>query len=403
MAGRTITQIAGNYGLTQNANKDIFADSEAATIATVNKTLAQLRSNNDEINAAKGFGRSTFGDAITAQQQNDVLNPVFANFAQARQQEDLNQANFGRQVIAAGVGADITSNAAIQNQALNEKTIGYQTGVQTAAQQTLSAQQGQIQNANTLSQINANQAAQSKINAEQGQIQNTNTLSQINANQAAQSKINAEQGQIQNTNTLSQISANQAAQSKINAEQGQIQNANTLSQINANQAAQSQLNAQQGQIQNINTADQIKASQEAQSQIEAQRGQIQQGNTAAEIAQRTTAASTLESQKAAINQQTVTQQFDYEKQLINQKYDIAIATLQKQSDIAMENLEPELKLKAVYTKQVLQDQINVQRQVSIENMGFSFLTGIASSLLGPTVAAQLADFKLPEVKIPGVN
>ena len=69
----------------------------------------------------------------------------------------------------------------------------------------------------------------------------------------------------------------------------------------------------------------------------------------------------------------------------------------------MENLEPELKLKAVYTREVLLDQINVQRQVSIENMGFSFLTGIASSLLGPTVAAQLADFKLPEVKIPGVN
>jgi len=48
----------------------------------------------------------------------------------------------------------------------------------------------------------------------------------------------------------------------------------------------------------------------------------------------------------------------------------------------MQNLEPELKLKAQYTKQVLIDQINVQRQTSIENMGFSFLTGIINNLIG---------------------
>ena len=314
MAGRTITQIAGNYGLTQNANKDIFADSEAATLATVNKTLAQLRSNNDEINAAKGFGRSTFGDAITAQQQNDVLNPVFAGFAQARQQEDLNQANFGRQVIAAGVGADITSNAAIQNQALNEKTIGYQTGVQTAAQQTLNAQQGQIQNANTLSQINASQEAQAKINAQQGQIQNTNT------------------------------------------------------------------------------ADQIRASQEAQAKLAVQAGEIQKSTTAAQISAQTTASSTLEAQRADIAKQSMTQQFEYQKQTINQNFDNQIAALEKQTALQMQSLEPELRLKAEYTKQVLQDQINVQRQTAIENMGFSFLTGIATNLLGPTIADQLSKF-----------
>jgi len=63
----------------------------------------------------------------------------------------------------------------------------------------------------------------------------------------------------------------------------------------------------------------------------------------------------------------------------------------------MQNLEPELKLKAQYTKQVLIDQINVQRQTSIENMGFSFLTGIINNLIGG-LGLKLPG--LPDVTLP---
>jgi hypothetical protein len=193
---RTITQIAGDYGISQNANKDIFANTEAATLAQVDKTLAEMRSQNNELNAAKGMGRSTFSDAIQAQQEKDVLAPVFTQFAQARQAEDINQANFGRSVISQGIAADIYSQQAAQNAALTQETTGFQIGKQTAATQAINQQSAQLQQQNTAAQIQQTTQATKDINQQASQLQQQNTTSQIQQTTQATKDINQQNAQL---------------------------------------------------------------------------------------------------------------------------------------------------------------------------------------------------------------
>jgi RNA-binding protein YhbY len=104
---RTITQIQGEYGLNQNAEDDPFKNLEESVLSNVDKMLQERESARIEMDAAKGFGRSTFHDAISAKQEGDVISQVGTQFAQARQQDALAQRQMERTITQAAVGHDL--------------------------------------------------------------------------------------------------------------------------------------------------------------------------------------------------------------------------------------------------------------------------------------------------------
>lgn len=109
MAGgnRTISQIAGEFGLTRNATKDPFASQEKAVTEQIKRQLAEQQSRQLESASARGLGRSTFTEALLAQQSGDVLGRVGSEFAKARTQEALRENDFQRDIIRDQLGADI--------------------------------------------------------------------------------------------------------------------------------------------------------------------------------------------------------------------------------------------------------------------------------------------------------
>ena len=99
MAPRTISQIAGEFGLSRGATADPFSRQEAAVLDNVQKSLDELRSQNQDLSSRRGFGRSTFSDAIFAKQSGDVLSNVNVALAGARTDEALREADFERGII----------------------------------------------------------------------------------------------------------------------------------------------------------------------------------------------------------------------------------------------------------------------------------------------------------------
>jgi len=108
---RTISQIAGEFGLARRAAGDPFQKSEEATLQNIGRTLEDIRSQEEEFSAAKGFARSTFEQGVRARREEGILGGVFQEFARARTGEDLAERQFERNLISAGVGADIQEGA----------------------------------------------------------------------------------------------------------------------------------------------------------------------------------------------------------------------------------------------------------------------------------------------------
>lgn len=109
---RTISEIKGEFGLSDDASKDPFKETEEAVLKTVQDTLAEVRSVDEERLAAKGLGRSTFHFAAQKQQEEGILSDINQQFAQARLQENLRERQFERGIVERGVAADIGEEAA---------------------------------------------------------------------------------------------------------------------------------------------------------------------------------------------------------------------------------------------------------------------------------------------------
>jgi len=140
---RTISQIAGEFGLRQNATEDPFAQAEQATLENIQRSLQDIRSQTQEAAQARGFGRSSFTEGIQARQEADILGQTFESFARARQDETLRERQFGRDIISQQIGADITSRQ-IQEQAGAESQLIGARGEQerqTLSQRILGEQQ----------------------------------------------------------------------------------------------------------------------------------------------------------------------------------------------------------------------------------------------------------------------
>ena len=84
MATRTISQIAGDFGLARGSNPKVFKKAEKATLGTIDKHLNQLQSNIAAGAFGRGQGRSTFSEGLFQQERADILGRVGQQFAQAR-------------------------------------------------------------------------------------------------------------------------------------------------------------------------------------------------------------------------------------------------------------------------------------------------------------------------------
>lgn len=144
---RTISQIAGEFGLARGAAGDPFAAQEEAVLKNVQQSLADIRSQQLESAAARGFGRSSFTEGAFARQTADVLGQVGQQFAQARTQEALAERQFERGLISEQLGADVQSRLLQQQSQQRLEELGAQAGFETgligerAAQQRLTLQE----------------------------------------------------------------------------------------------------------------------------------------------------------------------------------------------------------------------------------------------------------------------
>jgi len=135
---RTLTQIQGEYGLNQDAEADPFKNLEESVLSNVDKMLQERESARQEMDAAKGFGRSTFHDAISAKQEGDVISQVGTQFAQARQQDALAQRQMERTITQAAVGHDLEVSKIEEQSRIQQEQ--YKTHEEIYADRGLTAQ-----------------------------------------------------------------------------------------------------------------------------------------------------------------------------------------------------------------------------------------------------------------------
>jgi len=108
VAKETLSTIAGDFALNQDATKDPFAESESAIMANVSKYMTERDSARKEQLASTGFNiGSSFHAAQGIKEEEGILSNVYQSFANARQQEELNARAADRQLIQAGVSAEL--------------------------------------------------------------------------------------------------------------------------------------------------------------------------------------------------------------------------------------------------------------------------------------------------------
>ena len=149
MAPRTISQIAGEFGLSRGATSDPFSRQETAVLSNIQRSLDDIRSQQLESSSARGFGISSFTEGAFARQTADIIGDVGAQFAQARTQEALREADFERGIISEELGADRASRALRERTAAETGLIGVRTG----AESDLISARGQQERATLAEQI----------------------------------------------------------------------------------------------------------------------------------------------------------------------------------------------------------------------------------------------------------
>lgn len=216
---RTITEIAGTYGLPQDATADPLKQVEATIMEGVKKTLGEVRSTTEEIAAAKGVSRSTFTEQAQIKQEGDILSTVASQLAGYRAQDVLAQKQAERQILQAGIQTDIQKEL-IGVQTLSQKEL---TSQQFENQQTLMNQQAKLaEEAKT-----ADVVRQKEIMAEQTRLQE-----QINAQQAQfQKEAQAISGGQQLTAIQEQARQNAMLQGVATMEQLKLVDAGQINQL----------------------------------------------------------------------------------------------------------------------------------------------------------------------------
>jgi hypothetical protein len=187
---RTISQIAGEFGLARGASGDPFLQQEQAVLSNIQGTLEQLRSQEQERAQATGFGRSSFTEGLIKQQEADILSNIGTEFARSRTEEALRERDFERGIVREQLGADIQS-----------RLLGEQTQAETGLIGTRGAQERQtlaqqISGEERLAQVRGEQARDVELAAieARGQEQRQ-TLTQQIAGQAGLSEQEARQQQ----------------------------------------------------------------------------------------------------------------------------------------------------------------------------------------------------------------
>ena len=201
---RTISQIAGDFGLAQNATQDPFAKTEEATLQNLQRQLSEMRSQSQELAAAQGVGRSTFQQGVQARQEEGIVGSVLQQLQGARLQEDLAQRAFERGIVGAGVQADLAEQAAQAGFGRQVGLLGTQADIATQARE----QQASIASALTEQQAGVSE----RLAEQQGRLQADLAGTQSELQQQRQEQLFEQQEQLtqQQADIATQARAQQA-------------------------------------------------------------------------------------------------------------------------------------------------------------------------------------------------
>lgn len=173
----TISEIAGEYGIDTTNDSDPFAAVEQSTRDTLSSVLTELGSNQEELNAAKGFGRSTFHEAIAAKQQGDIITQSLADINRYRATDVINKNEFERGIISNRIASDVntanTKELASYQQGLNEQTANAdlaRTQALDTSRASIAETAAQSEQQRTKDLITANLEASKGLAREQGAI-----------------------------------------------------------------------------------------------------------------------------------------------------------------------------------------------------------------------------------------
>lgn len=323
MAPRTISQIAGEFGLARGASSDPFSRQEAAVLENVQRSLSENRSRAEELAARKGFGRSTFSEGLFEKQAGDVLSNVNVALSRARTDEALREADFERGIIAQELGADR------QSRLLQE---------QTAAETSLIGARGEQQRSTLADQILGN-VELARVQAEEAR-----------ATQAQQ--ISGEAGLIGARGAEERLTLQ--GRGDVEAELIRARGAQDILAIEARQASSKELITQEAeqkrktiQEQSRLAFEQLKESNAAQERLAITTGQ-QQRLTQAESYIEKNKAIQLQSQNRIAE--------------INLQYQNDLKAMNERFDRIRADLPFELQEKAKYEKDVLNTQLNIIRE-----------------------------------------
>lgn len=312
MAPRTISQIAGEFGLARGATSDPFAQQETAVLSNIQRSLDDIRSNAEEAAAAKGFGRSSFTEGVIGRKEADVFGQVGAQFAQARTADALAEKQFERGIISEELGADRASRALTESVFAEKELIGART------------------------------AGEADLIGARGVEQRTTLADQI----AGQASLSAQQA----TQREQEIQQQQAAETGLIG----TRSASKIDEIQAQAVSSSQLITKEAQEKRLTLAEQSEA---AIDQINAAaQGREELAVTSGEQARLTQAENYIEQGKiveqqaqARINE--INANFEKESQILTQRF-----------DRIREDLPFELQQKAKYEKEVLEKKLEVTRE-----------------------------------------
>lgn len=315
MAPRTISQIAGEFGLARGSAGDPFAQQETAVLGNISRSLEDIRSQQLEGAQARGFGRSSFTEGAFARQTADVVGQVGQQFAQARTQEALRETGFERDIISQELGADRQIRFLGEQTAAEQELIGSRAQAETG----LIGARGVEQRATLADQLSgerelsALQAQQRLTEQAAGGALETQFIEARGAEQRA-----AIQEQTAAQEQLTRLGAQEERQTLEQRSQS------ALEQLNVSNIARQQLAETTGEQQRLTQAESF-----------AQQGQILQ-------------------QQAAVRTQEINLQFEND-----------LAALDARFDRIRADLPFELEQKALYQKEILEKQLQVQREQKI--------------------------------------
>lgn len=394
MAPRTMSQIAGEFGLSRNSTADPFAKSEQATLDIISQQLSEFRSQAVESQSARGFGRSTFDEAVLRRQETDVLGQVGSQFAQARTTDDLRERDFERGLLTRGIEADITTDQLLPAQTAAERElIGARGGEQrlTLADQLagdtqLTELRGDIESGlldtrgdQSISQIQEQVIGEEQLIGTRGEEQRTTLAAQL---AGTESQIAQEAGERRTTAEFQSELVRGLLPDQTASEQALIESrgAEQRQGITAQAAAESPLISQRGEEQRLTLQDQIAGSLE---QVQADIAGKLELTSAGGVEDRLTVAERFQQEGFLSTQRSVERINEINADATNK-----LTELRERFSIMRESLPEELRLKADAEVRVLEKQIEVEREATIIDMVINTTVGYMASIFstGTTLA-----------------